>query len=274
MCGGLGLAPTCSLVGGSVSVSPHGSRLVDSVGLLVVSLTLLAYSVLSSTPSQDSPSTAWCFSVGLCSCLHLLLDEASQEMFMLGSCLQDSRVSSIVSEVGSFTWDRSQVGTVIGCLFPQSLLHLYPCISCRQGKIWVEEFVVHWCPALSSRSPVWLQEVATAVSIFPSCGNLTRILPHTPVTLPHSRPPASPHADFYSHFQPSLALSAPTPDHHLHSPPLLTPSPTQFPLSTHLQWLFSFPFWVRFIHPPLGLPYCPVSLGQSMIAWLFCVFYG
>ena len=35
-----------SLVGGSVSVSPHGPRLVGSVGLLVVSLTLPAPSIL------------------------------------------------------------------------------------------------------------------------------------------------------------------------------------------------------------------------------------
>lgn len=33
--GDLGSAPASSLVGGSVSVSPHGPRLVDSVGLLV-----------------------------------------------------------------------------------------------------------------------------------------------------------------------------------------------------------------------------------------------
>jgi hypothetical protein len=39
LCGGLGLADTCYLVGGSVSVSPHGPRLVDSIGLLVVSMT-------------------------------------------------------------------------------------------------------------------------------------------------------------------------------------------------------------------------------------------
>ena len=43
----------CSLVGSSVSVSPHGYRLVDSVGLLVVSLTSLASSVLSVTLPQD-----------------------------------------------------------------------------------------------------------------------------------------------------------------------------------------------------------------------------
>jgi hypothetical protein len=34
--GGLDPALACSLVGGSVSVSHHGPRLVDSVGLLVI----------------------------------------------------------------------------------------------------------------------------------------------------------------------------------------------------------------------------------------------
>ena len=41
MCRGLGLACVCSLVGGSVSGSPQGSRLVDSVGLFVESLSTL-----------------------------------------------------------------------------------------------------------------------------------------------------------------------------------------------------------------------------------------
>jgi hypothetical protein len=51
--GGLDPASTCSLVCGSVSVSPHGPRLVDSVGLLVVSLTPLAQAILFSTLPQD-----------------------------------------------------------------------------------------------------------------------------------------------------------------------------------------------------------------------------
>ena len=39
--GGLGPFPACSLDGGSISVSPYGFRLVDSVSFLVVSLTSL-----------------------------------------------------------------------------------------------------------------------------------------------------------------------------------------------------------------------------------------
>ena len=57
-CVGLGPASVCYLVGGSVSVGPHGSRLVDSVSLLVVSLTLLGCSLLFPTCPQDSLSSS------------------------------------------------------------------------------------------------------------------------------------------------------------------------------------------------------------------------
>ena len=50
--GCLGPAPVRSLVGGSVYMSSHKPRLVDSVGLLVVSLTPPAPSVLLLTPSS------------------------------------------------------------------------------------------------------------------------------------------------------------------------------------------------------------------------------
>jgi hypothetical protein len=55
--GGLGPAHACFLVGGSVSVSSYGPRLVDSVGLLDVSLTPQSSSILSLTVPQDSPSS-------------------------------------------------------------------------------------------------------------------------------------------------------------------------------------------------------------------------
>jgi hypothetical protein len=47
----------------------------------------------------------------------------------------------MVSGVGSLPWDGSQVGAVTGWPFPQFLLHLYPCTSCRQETFWVEGFV-------------------------------------------------------------------------------------------------------------------------------------
>jgi hypothetical protein len=51
--GNLGPPHACSLVVDSVSVSPHGPRLVDSVGFLVVSLTSLAPSNLCPPLLQD-----------------------------------------------------------------------------------------------------------------------------------------------------------------------------------------------------------------------------
>ena len=48
---GLSLAHVCSLVGGSVSGSPQGSRLVDSIGLPVE----FAFSILPPILPQDSP---------------------------------------------------------------------------------------------------------------------------------------------------------------------------------------------------------------------------
>jgi len=40
----LGPVPACSLVGASVSVSPHGPRLVDSLGLLFFFFFFFAFS--------------------------------------------------------------------------------------------------------------------------------------------------------------------------------------------------------------------------------------
>ena len=51
----IGQSYTGSLVGGSASVSPYEPRLVDSVGLLVVSLTPLAPMIL---PPHLFPSLA------------------------------------------------------------------------------------------------------------------------------------------------------------------------------------------------------------------------
>ena len=56
--GGLGPVSAWSLVSGSVSVSPHEPRLIDSVGLLAVSLTLIACSFLSHIILSDSLSSA------------------------------------------------------------------------------------------------------------------------------------------------------------------------------------------------------------------------
>jgi hypothetical protein len=70
--GDLGLAGICSLVGVSVSVITHGPTLVDTVTLLVVSLSPSASSLLSSPLLQDSPSRLM-FS---CGSLHLFAFDA------------------------------------------------------------------------------------------------------------------------------------------------------------------------------------------------------
>jgi hypothetical protein len=75
-----------------------------------------------------------------------------------------SSVSLIVSGIVFLTWDGSQVGPVIGWLFPQTLLHLDPYTSYRQDRFGVEGFVGGLMSLLpSTGSPAWLQEVATSV---------------------------------------------------------------------------------------------------------------
>ena len=68
-----------SLVGGSVSESPQGSRLDDTVGLRVEFLFPSVLSILPLTLPYDSPSSIQCLAVGLFICFHQLLDEASRE---------------------------------------------------------------------------------------------------------------------------------------------------------------------------------------------------
>ena len=101
--------------------------------------------------------------------------------------------------------------------------------------------------------------VVTSFSISLSGRNLNEVHP-TP-RLPVSSPPwpsACPRD--VSHWFPfSLpALSC----------PVYTWTPSQFPLSIHLWWLFSFHFWVRFTHPFLGPLYLPVSLSLWIVVHL------
>ena len=55
--------------------------------------------------------------------------------------------------------------------------------------------------------------------------------------------------------------------------PLPVPSPTHFPPSIHLWYLFYLPFWEWFKHSPLGLLCYWVSLGLLIIAWLPCTLW-
>jgi len=85
---GLGPTPACSLDNAPGSVMLQGSSLVDSVGLLVMSLTPQTCLLLFSTLPQDSPWYACCLAVGVSICLHPVIVEASQETVMVGSCFQ------------------------------------------------------------------------------------------------------------------------------------------------------------------------------------------
>jgi hypothetical protein len=80
--------------------------------------------------------------VDLCIISSQLLGGAPQRTVMLGSCLQVYRLALKESGIGSCPWDGSQIGPAIGWPFPQSLLHLCPCISGRQDKFWDKSFVV------------------------------------------------------------------------------------------------------------------------------------
>jgi hypothetical protein len=71
---GLGSDHVCSLVGGSVSGSPQGSRLCDSVGLPVEFLSPLGSSVLPATLPQDFLNSV-CLMFD-CGSLHLFLSAA------------------------------------------------------------------------------------------------------------------------------------------------------------------------------------------------------
>ena len=115
----------------------YGPMFFGSVGLLVVSLTPLASPIPPPTLPQDSLSSVKYLALGLCICFYQLLDKIFQTT---ATICKHSRVSLIVSVVSSFSWGVSQVGPVIGCLFPQSLLHLYSCISYKQGKFWSKVF--------------------------------------------------------------------------------------------------------------------------------------
>ena len=111
------------LHGGSVSVSLHKLRVVESVGLLMVSLTPLT-SIGSPLPD------VWLY---LCETVsnHCWLKPLRRQLCYIPDC-KISRVTVILSVFGSLTQNESQFGVNIGWLFRQSLPHLYSCISCTQ----------------------------------------------------------------------------------------------------------------------------------------------
>ena len=142
-----------------------------------------------------------------------------------------NQVSLRVSEFGSLPWGRSQVWLIVGCLFLQSLLYLYTCISCRQGNFWIGigglvSPSLHWKSCLA-------RGVGNFISLYPSAGVSAKVL------LIYSQQPAPsqvscfslkcPHMDCFSISQISKSLD---PSHHTWYPkmflslyPLLYRSP-------------------------------------------------
>ena len=86
ICPGLNPDHACCLVGGSVCVTPLSPRIVGSVDLML-SLTLYSLSPITHYFTRH-PDLRLTLAAGLCICFHQLLDEASQMIVMLGSCLQ------------------------------------------------------------------------------------------------------------------------------------------------------------------------------------------
>jgi hypothetical protein len=60
---------------------------------------------------------------------------------MLDVYLKHSRLSLRVSQIGSLTRAFSQIGPGIVWPFPQSLINLYPYVSCKQNKSGADCFV-------------------------------------------------------------------------------------------------------------------------------------
>ena len=126
----------CPLVGGSVSGSPQGSRLVDCWSSCRVPI---ASWFLNPYPNSSIRLPELGLMLG-CGSLHLFqsvaewsISEDSYAMLLSASIT----VLLIVSRIDSCPWDGSHIGPVIVWPLLQCLLHLYPCTSCRQGKFWV-----------------------------------------------------------------------------------------------------------------------------------------
>jgi hypothetical protein len=127
-------------------------------------------------------------------CCHQVLDEVTHKTVCKASVLKHNQVSLRVSEFGSLPRDRSQVWLIIDCLFLQSLLDLYPCISCRQGKYW-RDLWMGLCPPPSTGNPAWLEEVATSSLYSHLLGSQSRSFPYMPSSLFNPSSLACPYSD-------------------------------------------------------------------------------
>ena len=83
--------------------------------------------------SQDFLNSAPCLAVSLHNCLYLLLNKASQETTMPGSCLQAQQctTNSVRGWLSPMGWALSWTSPWLA--FPQFLLHPHPCRQDKSG---------------------------------------------------------------------------------------------------------------------------------------------
>ena len=107
--GGLVSSGICAMVGGSVSESSQGSRLIDSGGLPVELLSTLGPSFLTSSKRviKVHPMFGCKSQLLFQSPAGKILLEDSYTRFL--SICMNKRVSLIVPAIGASSWDRSQV---------------------------------------------------------------------------------------------------------------------------------------------------------------------
>jgi len=140
MFNGLGPAPTCSLVGVSDLLSSRGLRLVDSMGLVVVSLTPLTYSLLSPTPPRTPKLSLMLGCGSLHVSIHCWMKPLRGQLCWAPVCRHiESAINSVRGWLSPTGW--VSLGAVTGWPFLQSLLHPCPCTSCRQDRFQVGGFV-------------------------------------------------------------------------------------------------------------------------------------
>jgi hypothetical protein len=95
----------------------------------------ILYGFLTLPYNSSTRLLRFCLKFG-CGSLHLFSSPAGW------SLSEDSYASLlIVSGIGSWPWDESQVGAVIGWPCTQFLLYLCPCTCCKQDTFWMEGFV-------------------------------------------------------------------------------------------------------------------------------------
>jgi len=128
------------------------------------------------------------------------------------------------------------------------------------------------CLYPSTGSPAWLQEVATLGSTSPLLG-VSACLPRRH---PGAFPPSLTSVPGLWHIL-EMPLSQ-FPFSLLYSPctwcpPFPMPSPTQFPPSLHLWYLFYFAFWERVNHSPSAPPCYLACLGLCVVTQLSCTLW-